>query len=140
MNQTTTEPTPKSPNEAAKERLAVAEKTYAGKVLELDVLLRPYYQDPEVRRTIAECSDIARELYRGVLAFRTKNSAPGSSIGIGLIRASLDNLPEAPNSPTGGDKGETDTTPEDGNETILQRNSTDLQRGSAVKAAQPKTF
>ena len=95
---------------ASSAKLAEAEMAYAETVLELDVLLEPFYADADIRRTIAECSDRARKLFRLVLKFRSEvNQDP-----IGLAQ-----------SPENGSEGSTRQLPrvDEGNDfaTQLQR-------------------
>jgi len=57
-------------HEDAQEKLAIAERVYVEKVMEIDTLLTPYFTDAEIRRTIAESADPCRIAFKHLLAWR----------------------------------------------------------------------
>tara|TARA_R110002111_G_scaffold14698_1_gene39625 strand:- start:26 stop:457 length:432 start_codon:yes stop_codon:yes gene_type:complete len=115
---------------ASSAKLAEAEMAYAETVLELDVLLEPFYADADIRRTIAECSDRARKLFRLVLKFRSEvNQDP---IGLAQRVISESETLNASKAPKMDRKVQRDNCPVLTKETILQRNCNDLQSGSTA--------
>jgi hypothetical protein len=111
----------------AKEKLAYVELKYAETVLTLDALLVPYYSDTEIRRKIAECSDVTRSLYRRVLSLRRLVESKPNELSICLLEYS--ETGKATKRPRNPQELQSLSIPAIGNKSILQRDSVDLQQG-----------
>jgi hypothetical protein len=66
-------------------KLAIAERVYVEKVLEIEALLTPYFSDTEVRRTIAESADPSRIAFKHFLACRQVVTGSPTELAMSIL-------------------------------------------------------